>query len=84
MRLDGEVTALFASLWPPEPVFHAFDHYRPREDDGVSRDWTRCGLLVSSYDPNATSRAYRENLTWVPMRHALVFGRPCKRCFPDA
>ena len=80
--LDGEVTALFASMWATVPVFHRFGDINRKDDDVVSADYTACGLLVSSY--NRETGKLREPMTWVPMKHALVFGRPCAKCFPGA
>lgn len=82
MTFDGEYTALFASMWAREPIFHAFAHVRKFENDpAVSADYTRCGMVVSSY--NRDTGELTEKLQLVPMRHALVFGRPCRKCFPD-
>lgn len=36
------------------------------------RDFTKCGRPVGVYVP------------FVPMKHAVKFGRPCKDCWPDA
>ena len=80
MTLDGEYIALFASMWQRVPTFHTFGRDKRRSEDGVSADFTRCGLLVSSY--NYETHKLVEKLTWVPMRHALTFGKPCRRCFP--
>jgi hypothetical protein len=81
LTFDGEYTALFASMWPATPVFHAFAHNVRDERGDVTRDLARCGRIVSSYD--RSTGKLTEKMQWVPMRHALVFGRPCRKCFPD-
>ena len=84
MTLNGDYSALFQTKWQAVPTFHGYEWGRSDrvEKDGVSADYTRCGRLVSSYDRNTGK--LRVPMTYVPMRHALKFGKPCKRCFPDA
>lgn len=73
-----DYTVLFFSIWQPLPVFHGYERGRGKEADGASRDWTRCGLMVSEYaDGRLTVKG-----TSVPVRHAVKFGRPCRKCFP--
>ena len=80
LRYAGEYTALFASMWQPVPVFHRYGRDRRERDENVSADYTACGRLVSSY--NYETKKLTEQMQWVPMRHALAFGRPCSKCFP--
>lgn len=81
MTLDGEYTALFASMYQRVPTFHRFGRVNRRTDEDVTTDFTACGRFVSSY-ARSTGKL-REEMTWIPMRHALAFGRPCKLCFPS-
>ena len=83
LTLSGDYSALFKNMWATTPTFHGYERGRNdrKEDEGVSADYTRCGLLVSSYDRNTGK--LREPMTYVPMRHALAFGKPCRKCFPD-
>lgn len=60
------------------PTYHGFDWDRHAEP-GISRDYTRCGLLIAEYD-HETGRL-RELAAWLPLRHAVKFGKPCRKCF---
>lgn len=74
--------AIIFDWLPTTPVYHGFDNGRlnDRSEDGASRDYSRCGRVVSEYNP-ATGRS-REHGSWFPIKHALKFSRPCLVCFP--
>lgn len=67
------------------PVFHAgADDWRlERDDEGETIAWsiaTRCGRVTygergDEVETPATGFA-------IPARHAIRFGRPCRRCWP--
>lgn len=67
--------------WRVTPVYHGFndDRSMQRHDDGGSRDYSRCGLLVSEY----VDGRLRQPGDWIPLRHAEKVGRPCAKCFPQ-
>lgn len=75
MCIVGDVEApqwaIFLNIWPDKPVFHRFEEMRKDEGSNNWRDFTRCGREVSSYKP------------WLPFKHAVRFGRPCRSCFPE-
>lgn len=77
----SDYAGVFFTLWAKVPVYHGMNwDYRDKPNSVVNRTVTRCGLTVDSYD-NETDR-YRDPGTFIPMQHAVKFGRPCKRCFP--
>ena len=82
-RLDGEVTVVFAAMWQSVPTFHASKREVRRDDENgdIRRYDTRCGLLVATY--NRAAGRIVESMTYVPVKHALAFGKPCRRCFPS-
>lgn len=63
------------------PVYHGFDNDRLNEgiDVGRSRDFTRCGLMVSEYDRD--TQRFRQPGDWFPLKHAPKFGKACRKCF---
>lgn len=77
-----DYNAVFFGTFARVPTYHGFDYRRNgrSDDEGVSRDYTRCGMVVSEYD-RETGRL-KEPGQWLPLRHAVKFGRPCKKCFP--
>jgi hypothetical protein len=54
------------------PVFHALDYATVGTEDEA----TICGL--------ATWNGYREVGLSLPLKHATVIGRPCRRCYSPA
>lgn len=71
--------ALFKAMWPAQPTFHGYAWNRDSDEGNLRRDYTRCGLVASEY--NRDMGRLREPMTWVPMRHAVKFGKPCRKCF---
>ena len=58
------------NIWAGEPVFHAYDVGRPWTEYPHS-DFTLCGWRIALAKP------------WLPFKHVVKFGRPCKGCFPE-
>jgi hypothetical protein len=95
--LTSYVWLPFSSRWarPTEPVFHrqgdpqrtSFTDPIDRRRKGWRRD-TTCGRLIAEVswliEPVNGDSDYRHRDTGleVPLRWALRFGRPCKRCWP--
>ena len=76
-----DYTAVFFNWHVSSPVFHGFGETGTGSRDvDRSADFTRCGLLVSEYV--YSTGQLREPGHWLPMRHAVKFGRPCPKCFP--
>jgi len=74
--------AVFFSWEKAVPVYHGFDFHRREPDTSISADMTRCGLLIASYDHE--TKRLKEPGTWIPLRHAVKFGKPCGKCFKVA
>lgn len=75
-----DYSGIFFALWSSSPCFHGSDWERRDPPDSIiSKDMTRCGRVIASYDRE--SGKLREPGTYIPMRHALKFGHPCKVCF---
>jgi hypothetical protein len=68
--LDEVFTVGFVSLWPAEPVFHAF-----RRAERVERGNPPQAKWID------VSECGRELDYLIPTEHARKFGRPCRRCF---
>lgn len=76
----ADYSGIFFALWPKTPVFHGHDwDRRDPPDSNMSTDWTRCGLVIGSYDRDTGKLI--EPGTYIPMHHAQKFGRPCRKCF---
>jgi hypothetical protein len=63
------VWAIFLRLWPDVPVFHAFGGFRG--PIGQQKEHTACGREVGPGTP------------FMPMKHAIQFGRACRSCWPN-
>lgn len=86
------------SRWrsPITPIFHSIGDYTPTsyttQDGAMRKGWevsACCGPLITSAswipgDRPGQTIDYRhaDNGTQIPIRWALQFGRPCKRCWP--
>ncbi len=85
-----EHSVAFLRVWEDEPVFHGYgwdnEPRRTALDNGDEiQDYTSiCGLALSTYRVYADGRPGRfteHERASLPLRHALRFGRPCKKCF---
>jgi hypothetical protein len=69
---------VFAStFWNAHPVFHRRGGRRTFEGPTI-QVFTGCNLVVYENGPSGRT----EVAVLVPTRHALKFGRPCRRCWP--
>lgn len=59
--------AVIFNPWTDEPVYHRLGVRRPWHGG----DTTACGREVDAFKP------------WLPFKHVVKFGRPCKGCFPE-
>lgn len=89
-RFRGEYTVWFSRLHIAVPVFHRMLFgVGTREyilDDGGTRreHTTACGEVTwwSTHDAKGNFIDIGDSGTHLPARHAVKFGRPCRKCFP--
>ena len=67
--MEAPLWTIILNPWLDEPVFHRYGYYIGHV--GKTREFTQCGREVSTGKP------------WLPFKHTVKFGRPCKGCFPE-
>lgn len=80
----------FFDLDAAVPIYHDPDGASGREheqEDGSYkfRMRTRCGLVMYEDEVDASGKCVHDQ-TWderIPGRHAVRFGKPCLRCWPE-
>lgn len=74
-RPQARVRPLWAIIfkpWADEPIYHAHKRVFWYDPDFRGHKWlTRCGRPIGEHTP------------WLPMKHVVKIGRPCRGCFPQ-
>lgn len=68
----GARNVVLFEAWRPRPLFHGFAL------DASGK--TMCAL--DAYYVDDRGRITQPRGAFLPLRHALAFGRPCRRCWP--
>lgn len=80
-ELDLGTTVAIFDTEEAVPIFHASrEGGTEREGCSWSIRRARCGLAIFEQE---LDEPYRLNAIEIPTRHAVHFGRPCRRCWPE-